>query len=70
MLHEYILSLREAALPWHKKLTVEACGSMDKFRYLSYAQEVVFAPGSMVQLSELVERFGWKKLLLCTNHSM
>src|SRR5919107_1553264 len=43
---------------------------MDKFRYISYAQEVIFAPGSMVQLSESVERFGWKKLLLCTNRSM
>src|SRR5215213_7632538 len=70
MIHEYILAQREAALPWHKKLTVEACGLMYKFRYLSYAQEVVFAPGSMVQLSESVERFGWKKLLLCTNRSM
>src|SRR5215212_7415265 len=70
MIHEYILALREAALPWHKKLTVEACGLMDKFRYLSYAVEVVFAPGSMVQLSEWVERFGWQRLLLCTNHSM
>jgi maleylacetate reductase len=43
---------------------------MDKFRYVSYAQEVVFAPGSLAQLNESVGRFGWKKLLLCTNHSM
>ena len=43
---------------------------MDKFRYVSYAQEIVFAPGSLAQLSEIVERFGWKKLLLCANHSM
>jgi len=43
---------------------------MDKFRYVSYAQEVVFAPGSLAQLSEVVERFGCKKLLLCANHSM
>ena len=43
---------------------------MDKFRYVSYAQEVVFAPGSLAQLGESVEHFSWKKLLLCTNHSM
>jgi maleylacetate reductase len=43
---------------------------MDKFRYVSYAQEVVFAAGSLAQLSESVERLGLKKLLLCTNHSM
>lgn len=43
---------------------------MDKFRYVSYAQEVIFAPGSLAQLSEAVERFGSKKLLLCTNHSI
>ena len=43
---------------------------MDKFRYVSYAQEVVFAAGSLAQLGELVERLGWKKLLLCANHSM
>jgi maleylacetate reductase len=43
---------------------------MDKFRYVSYAQEVVFAAGSLAQLSESVERFGWKRLLLCANHAM
>lgn len=49
---------------------VEACDLMDKFRYVSYAQEVIFAPGSLSQLSEAVERFGWKKVLVCTSHSM
>jgi maleylacetate reductase len=43
---------------------------MDKFRYVSYAQDVVFAPGSLAQLSESVERFGWERLLLCTSHSL
>jgi maleylacetate reductase len=43
---------------------------MDKFRYVSYAQEVVFAAGALAQLSESVERFGWQRLLLCANHSM
>jgi maleylacetate reductase len=43
---------------------------MDKFRYVSYAQDVIFAPGALAELSESVERFGWKKLLLCANHAM
>lgn len=43
---------------------------MSGFRYVSYAQEVIFAPGSITQISEVLERFGWKELLLCTNHSM
>jgi maleylacetate reductase len=43
---------------------------MDKFRYVSYAQEVVFAAGSLAQLSAAVEHFGWQRLLLCANHSM
>jgi len=43
---------------------------MDKFHYVSYAQEVIFAPGSLAQVSELVDRYGWKKVFVCTNHSM
>lgn len=43
---------------------------MDEFRYVSYAQEVIFAPGSLAQLAEAVERLGWQRLILCTNHSM
>jgi maleylacetate reductase len=43
---------------------------MNGFRYFSYAQEVIFAPGSIAQVSDALERLGWKKLLLCTNHSM
>jgi maleylacetate reductase len=43
---------------------------MDEFRYVSYAQEVIFAPGALAQLSEAVERFRWKKVLLCSSHSM
>src|SRR6266498_1023058 len=43
---------------------------MSGFRYVSYAQEVIFAPGFIAQVSDALERFGWKKLLLCTNHSM
>lgn len=43
---------------------------MNGFHYVSYAQEVIFAPGSIGQASEAVERFGWQRLILCTNHSM
>src|SRR5512142_2858130 len=43
---------------------------MVDFRYVSYAQEVIFAPGSLAQLAEAVERLGWQRLILCTNHSM
>ncbi|HEX9333534.1 MAG TPA: iron-containing alcohol dehydrogenase [Anaerolineales bacterium] len=43
---------------------------MDAFNYVSYAQEVIFAPGVLTRLHEAVERFGWQRLLLCTNHSM
>jgi alcohol dehydrogenase class IV len=43
---------------------------IDQFRYVSYAQEVIFAPGALVQVGEAVQRFGWKRLVLCTNRSM
>ncbi len=44
--------------------------ALDKFRYVSYAQEVIFGAGSLAQLGEAVERFGWQGILLCMNHSM
>ena len=43
---------------------------MDAFYYLSYAQEVNFGLGSLSQLSEAVERFGCRRLLLCTGRSL
>jgi len=43
---------------------------MDQFRYVSHAQEVIFAPGALAQLGEPVERAGWKRLLLCAGRSM
>ena len=43
---------------------------MESFRYVSYAQEIIFAPGALAGVGEAVERFGWKKLLLCTSRSM
>ncbi len=43
---------------------------MVEFRYVSYPQEVIFAPGSLAQVPEAVDRLGWRRLILCTNHSM
>jgi maleylacetate reductase len=42
----------------------------ESFRYISYAQQVIFAAGSLSQLGQAVEGFGWERLILCTNHSM
>lgn len=43
--------------------------SDNSFRYLGYAQEVIFGPGTLARLGEAVERFGWRRLLLCTTGS-
>ena len=40
------------------------------FRYVSYPQEVIFAPGALARLYEKVELPpGWQRLMLCTSHS-
>ena len=43
---------------------------MNEFHYVSYAQEVIFAPGALARLQAAVERFGWKRIMLCASHSM
>jgi maleylacetate reductase len=43
---------------------------MHEFRYTSYAQEIIFGPGSLAHLSEAVERFHWRRLLLCSTGSL
>lgn len=43
---------------------------MDEFRYVSYAQEIIFAPDSPARLDEAVEHFGWRRLMLCANRSL
>jgi maleylacetate reductase len=40
------------------------------FNYAFYAQEIIFAPGSLARLSESVERSGWRRLMLLTSRSM
>jgi maleylacetate reductase len=49
---------------------VEDCGWMDKFRYDSYAQEIIFGVGSLNHLSESVDGLGCQRLMLCASHSM
>ena len=43
---------------------------MNGFNYISYAQEVIFSTGALAHLGQAVERPGWKRLMLCTSHSM
>src|SRR5258708_12510442 len=42
---------------------------MNEFRYTGYAQEIIFGPGSLAQLSDAVERFSWRRLMLCSTGS-
>jgi maleylacetate reductase len=39
---------------------------MNTFRYLSFAQEVHFGAGSLDQIGEFINAFGWQRLMLCT----
>lgn len=43
---------------------------MTSFQYLFLAQEVIFGPGSLGNLKDIVDRYGWKRLLVCTTPSM
>jgi maleylacetate reductase len=42
---------------------------MSEFRYLGYAQDIVFGAGSLAQLSVAVDRFHWQRLMLCVSNS-
>src|SRR6266436_6074936 len=51
-------------------MTKSAGGAlMDEFRYTSYAQEIIFGAGSLARLGEAVERFSWRRLMLCSTGS-
>lgn len=50
--------------------SLQATAGNDEFRYTSYAQEVIFGPGSLAQVGESIERFGWRRLLLCSSSSL
>lgn len=40
------------------------------FNFVSYAQDVIFAPGALARLPEVLEHSGWRRLMLCASHSM
>jgi len=40
---------------------------MNAFHYTFSTQEVLFGPGTVAQLGQMAERFGWRRLLLCTS---
>jgi maleylacetate reductase len=39
---------------------------MHEFHYTFYAEEVIFGSGAIARIGEMVERYGWRRLLLCT----
>jgi alcohol dehydrogenase class IV len=43
---------------------------MTQFNSTTYAQEIIFAAGSLARLGEAVGRFGWQRLMLCTSPSL
>jgi maleylacetate reductase len=43
---------------------------MTEFRAVSYAQEVIFGPGSLTRLGEAVAPLACRRLMLCTNPSV
>ena len=43
---------------------------MNEFHYTSYAQEVIFGPGSLARLGEAIDRFGWRHVMLCSSGSL
>jgi maleylacetate reductase len=43
---------------------------MDDFQYNSYQQEVIFAPGALAHLDQVTDRYGWQRIMLCTNRSL
>jgi alcohol dehydrogenase class IV len=42
---------------------------MNEFRYISYAQEIIFGAGSIAQLGDAIKRFHMRRLMLCTTGS-
>ena len=43
---------------------------MNEFRYISYAQEIIFAAACVAQLGDAVERFHMRRLMLCASGSL
>jgi alcohol dehydrogenase class IV len=43
---------------------------VNTFHLVTYAQEIIAGPGSIDQLADAVERFGWQRLMVCASPSM
>jgi maleylacetate reductase len=43
---------------------------MNEFGFTSYAQEIIFGPDAVSRLGEAVERFHWRRLMLCTSGTL
>jgi alcohol dehydrogenase YqhD (iron-dependent ADH family) len=40
------------------------------FRYIGFAQEIIFGPGSINRLGEAIEPFKWRCSMLCSSGSL
>lgn len=43
---------------------------MSHFQLVTYAREIISGPGSIAKLADVVERFGWSRLVLCGSPSL
>ncbi len=43
---------------------------MTEFHYVAYAQEIIFGSGWLARLTDAVDRFGWRRLMLCATGSL
>lgn len=42
---------------------------MKEFRYTGFAQEILFGVGTLAQLGQAIDRFGWQRVMLCSTQS-
>src|SRR5579885_3388956 len=42
---------------------------MQDFRYTGFAQEILSGPGTLAQLGQAIDRFGWRRVMLCSAQS-
>ncbi len=43
---------------------------MNEFGFTTYAQEIIFGPDAVTRLGEAVERFHWRRLMLCSSGTL
>ncbi len=51
---------------WHERWGVP----MNNFRYTSYAQEIIFGPGALDQLDQALQRYPWRRMMLCSTQAL